>query len=773
MKNPIRILLWLLYLAGSLYVLAFDTALTSDLTFFLPRSTDPYSNAILQLTRKGPGSRLMLAEIQGADLKSRLRVAHQLVTALNTEPQIQSVRDGIQATDLQVLEQRLFPYRFHLRDPSQPTPWEAQSLHAAFLERISELTGPAGRLYERWLSHDPVGEWSHFLKRLEQQPAPESFQGHWIRGTEKNVLLLIETKAQGFDLAAQSLAQDTVLAHFNQFAVKGMSLKLGGASVLAVEANRRISKEAGWLSMANTLMVSVLLLAVYRSMRIYVLGLLPLLTGLISGAIAIRWAFGDIHAITLGFGSTLLGVAADYPNHFFTHIERHQKPQITMERLWPTLRLGLITNIAGFGVMVLSGFRGLQEIGIFAAAGLLGAGLTTRLILPLLAPSEAQLSPWLTQKSSLLCFSLSRKARVLICLLVTAWAGTAFLQSGKPLFNDDLASLNPVPSERLAEDIALQQAFHIPDMRHLLWVVGESGEETLQQCERVGPELEALRQHGALEGYQLLCHLLPSQKTQNDNLSMLPTQNQARTLLARAIKDTPFRLSGFEPFFDDLIVVRDLPPLNASLYQGTLLETEINALHLASGDHRAIMIPLYGIQNLPMLETELRPLEAFGIHLIDLRSTLTDRIRLNRLEASKLILLGILGIYGFLVLGLRSFTDALTILSPMLLATLCTAWIMATQFGGLTVYHLASLLLVMGLSLDQTLFFNRPSLDTLEQDRTRLAIVVCSLSSMFAFGGLALSSVELLSAIGSTVATGAFLAIGFTAVLAKHPSLSR
>jgi predicted exporter len=47
------------------------------------------------------------------------------------------------------------------------------------------------------------------------------------------------------------------------------------------------------------------------------------------------------------------------------------------------------------------------------------------------------------------------------------------------------------------------------------------------------------------------------------------------------------------------------------------------------------------------------------------------------------------------------------------------------------------------------------------------------LSSIFAFGGLALSSVELLSAIGSTVATGAFLAIGFTAVLAKHPSLSR
>jgi len=268
-----------------------------------------------------------------------------------------------------------------------------------------------------------------------------------------------------------------------------MTLTLGGAGALAVETNRNISREAAWLSLANTLMVSTLLLGVYRSWRFLVLGLIPLITGLITGALAIRFQFGSIHAITLGFGSTLLGVAADYPNHFFTHLNPKTPNQTTIQRLWPTLRLGILTNVAGFGVMFFSGFRGLQEIGIFASAGLIGAGLATRFILPQLATQSSGLRFWMAHLSESPVQRIPRKARYQVCILIPVLLAILFELSGRPLFNDDLATLNPVTSSRLEKDLQLQMAFRIPDMRWLVLATGTHEEDALTRSEKIKPVL--------------------------------------------------------------------------------------------------------------------------------------------------------------------------------------------------------------------------------------------------------------------------------------------
>jgi len=91
----------------------------------------------------------------------------------------------------------------------------------------------------------------------------------------------------------------------------------------------------------------------------------------------------------------------------------------------------------------------------------------------------------------------------------------------------------------------------------------------------------------------------------------------------------------------------------------------------------------------------------------------------------------------------------------------------------LNLYHLVSLLLVMGLSLDQALFFNRDAADPAERRRTLLSLLICSSSSILAFGTLAFSSINILQAIGATVALGAVLAIGFAALLAQRPGVPR
>ena len=86
--------------------------------------------------------------------------------------------------------------------------------------------------------------------------------------------------------------------------------------------------------------------------------------------------------------------------------------------------------------------------------------------------------------------------------------------------------------------------------------------------------------------------------------------------------------------------------------------------------------------------------------------------------------------------------------------------------GLLSVFHLVALLLVLGIGLNYALFFERVAADVEERSRTRLALAVCSTSTIVTFGFLALSSTPVLHAIGSTVALGAVLALAMSALWA-------
>lgn len=766
MSSRFIISAWVIYLTFALYLLTQKTQITSDLTFFLPKATQPEEKTLLTATREGPGSRMLLAEISGGTQQQRFIASDALVQQLRRDDQLVRVQNGADAHDLYALEDRLFPYRFILTPPP-PNEWEAVHLHEALNQRVSSLFSGTGRLEERWLEQDPLGHWKRYLDQLQSGPMPSMIGGHWVDASQSKSLILIETRAAGFNLEAQEEAQRIVQAAFKQVPHTGLTLTLGGAGALAVETNHSITREAGWLSLVNTLMVSGLLMMVYRSWRILALGLIPLLTGLITGALAIRLQYGAIHAITLGFGSTLLGVAADYPNHFFTHLHPTESSHTTIKRLWPTLRLGILTNIAGFGVMFFSGFKGLQEIGVFAAAGLLGAGLSTRWILPILAPPRSGLGAWMALLSKNPIQRVSHRFRLTLCLGLPVALGLAFQDSGQPLFNDDLATLNPVSRVRLEKDLALQHAFRVPDLRWLILVSGISEEEALARSEKLRPILSDLKAHRALSGFDLVSTLFPSGNAQSARRSALPSPEAAQKTIEQAVKNTPFKSNAFNPLIHDLALFETLPPLSHDTFKGTILESKIDAQMVNSAEVTSILIPLEGIDQVDVIQNAIRSVHDPAIQFVDLRAAMSQRIRDNRMEAFDLLLTGLAVIFAILTLGLKSLSDATRIMAPMLLATISTGLLLAILFKGLNIYHLASILLVMGLSLDQALFFNRPCTGPAERARTHLSILLCSLSSILAFGGLAFASIPLLVAIGSTVSIGAMLAVSFSALLAK------
>ena len=90
-----------------------------------------------------------------------------------------------------------------------------------------------------------------------------------------------------------------------------------GPGVFSVDTRDAIRHDVERLSTLSLVLVVALLLTLYRSPRTLALGLLPVLSGVAAGIAAVSVAFGTVHGLTLGFGTTLIGEAVDYSIYLF------------------------------------------------------------------------------------------------------------------------------------------------------------------------------------------------------------------------------------------------------------------------------------------------------------------------------------------------------------------------------------------------------------------------------------------------------------------------
>jgi len=773
MRRRLPILIWLAWLGFGLGWLWLRTPVSTDLTFFLPRTPTLLDSILVQQMREGPASRMLLIAIGGGTPADRIHASRRIVEALRPLPMFETVLNGPDPRSLAGLETRLFRYRYALSPAMAPDHFDGPSLRASLEQRLGELASPAGWLEKNWLPRDPTGTWMALLTTWLPATGPALEQGVWVSGDGQRALVLARTRASGFDLEAQAVAQEAVHTAFGaQPEAARLTLILGGPGALGVEANAEITADAARLSLVNGLLVLLLMGAVYRSARVLGLSLLPLATGLVSGATVTSLAFGGVHGITLGFGATLVGVAADYPNHYFTHLSPRETPAGAMRRIWPTLRLGLLTNIAGFAAMLFSGFVGLAQLAVFAGAGLLGAGLSTRGVLPALSAAQVRLPAWVERGLPSRRPGAPPALRWLPAGL-TAVAGLAFVSLDRPLWNDDIAVMNPVPLERLHQDEALQRDFGAPDLRQLLVVAAASAEAALRGSEALTPVLDRLRADGVLGDYDAPGRYLPSAARQAERLAAIPAPEILAARLRQALAGLPFRNDAFAPFLREAAAARLAGPATRHELAGTPLADRLDGLLLPVGASWAALLPLARIADPSALADRIAALDRADVRLLDLRAESTRLMRDYRQEALRLLAGSLIAIVLLLAAGLRSLRESLRVIAPVLLAGLCTGLIMAIGFRGLNLYHLVSLLLVMGLSLDQALFFNQDAADPEQRRRTLLSLLVCSASAVLAFGTLALSRVNILQAIGTTVAVGAILAIGFAALLAQRPRVPR
>ncbi len=788
--RSVIVALWLMgLLAGCAVIMR--TNFSTDMTAFLPRSPQPPQQILVDQLHDGVVSRMILLAIEGAPPVTLAALSKTFADNLRADPAFGIVSNGDQTAFARDRD-LLWRNRYLLSPAVVAGHFDPTALHAALQADVQLLGSDMGVLARQSIPADPTGVMLRLIAAFAGQAHPPTHNGVWMAADGSSALLMAQTVAAGFDLDAQqqallridaafAAARAAVPADMRAPAAQARLIETG-PPVFGVQTRTHMKADVKRLSLAATLLVAAILLFTYRSVRMLVLGLLPVLSGVIAGIAGVSLAFGFVHTITLGFGVTLIGEAVDYAIYLLTQTAPGAAPAATLPRIWTTLRLGMLTSVCGFSAMLLSSFIGFAQLGLFTIIGLIVALGVTRWLLPALLPRSFATAGSLIFAVPVLALIRAGETLRFVVLGLGLVAAAALIFHHGPYWDDSLDSMSPLPAGEKSLDDQLRREIGAPDVRYLLVVQAANREDALLGSERAAAQLEPLVAKGAIAGFDAPGTWLPSLATQRARQAALPDAATLATNMAQALNDTPFRPETFTPFLADVATARQQPLLRREDLNGSSLALRVDSLLVRSAGHWLAMLPLRDVADSRAVADAVADMRDNQLVFLDLKAESDQLLGTYLHEALTLSLLGSVAIVALLSVSLRSLRRTLAVLLPLAAAVLCTAALLLTVVGRLSIFNLFGLLLVAAVGSNYCLFFERRSpaadhvlrptaADELPLRRMVASLVIADLCTVIGFGILSFSAIPVLHGIGLTVAIGACLSLLFGAILS--PSRSR
>lgn len=755
------LLLVLAVLSAAFPLVLRHVSLRSDISDFLPDTRTPEAAFLLHELREGAATRLLIAGIEGAPAPDLARLSRTMATALDGSGLFAIVANGAPRID-DAEAALLFAHRYAL----SPTDLTEAALRDALETLLDGLRSSAEPLLRRFGFADPTGAFLALLRGWSAEARVATNHGVWMAAGPR-ALILAQTRASGLDTEAQQRAADAFRAAFAAAdPPPGARLLLSGPGVFAAEAAAAVRADVKLVSSLSFLLVAAFLFWRYRSPVMLAVVAVPLALGTLAGLVVVNAVFGHVHGAALGFGMTMLGVCDDYPILLVTNRAPGEALRDTARRIWPTLRLAVAAAVAGLVPMLASGFPGLAQLGLFAAAGLAGAALATRFLLPALLPAEGLPVRALPERAAHVLLRLpSLRWPVLGGLALVA---IALALAGGPRLARDIAELSPVPEPVRALDGELRGQVGAPDVRVVLSVTGADAEAALRASEAAAA---ALLRSGAVAGIDQPARYLPSIATQRDRIAALPDDATLAARLEAARAGLPFRATAFAPFLDGVAEARRLPPLTpADLREAPLLAARLSPLLRQEADGwRALLLP-EGIRDLAALRAAAATIP--GLLVVEIKAETEALLDQGITAALRWGAVG--GVLVLLLLGAgRGVAGGLRIALALCGALLLTFAALHALGERITVFHLTAALLLAGVGMDYALFISRTDRgDAGDAARALGAVITCMVTTLLTFGLLALCRTPVLHATGLTVCIGVASAFLLACALAPRRSVA-
>ncbi|WP_017429804.1 MMPL family transporter [Vreelandella jeotgali] len=507
----------------------------------------------------------------------------------------------------------------------------------------------------------------------------------------------------------------------------------------AAAGARQGKREVTTIGLGSLLGIVLLLMAVFRRPGVLASLLLSVASGITFALPLTWWLFGTLNLLTLAFGASLIGIAVDYALHL--QCARQLHPGRSLSRLWPGLTLGLVSSLAAYLLQLATPLPGLHQMATFAALGLLGAWLTTRLWLPLL-PQRTHPATW-PIAARLDRLRLPRRAAPWWSGLGLVGVVAVVLMATRLTPSDDLRALNPSSPALIDQQRQVQTLLERPGGQRYLIATADDAEMLLAKLERLDQSLTPLVEQHRLGGYRHLAQSVPPQVVQDKNLA------RVRDLYDQAVPEL-LDDAGLPAALADTLTspLKSVPYLTPSTWLDSPAGQADAALWLSGATPTAALVLLEDADPEAISALQTLAAETPGLYYHDRVAAISAQFTRLREHISRWLALALVGLA--IIFMIRYRRRAWRVLLPPVGAVVVTLGVFAAAGVGITLFHLLGLLLVLGIGLDAGIF----STEHPDDPAAWLAISLSCASSLLAFGLLAFSATPALHFLGTTCLTG-------------------
>ncbi|MBU0538927.1 MAG: hypothetical protein KKF24_00540 [Gammaproteobacteria bacterium] len=712
---------------------AFESNILGLLPSAVTADISSSTNAELGIERKF----VLLIGSANPSAKSAFDASRNLLDQLAELNNVQiDSHNGNQLTQLQNFYQ---PYINQLLTPmwrhrlSTDTPQKlAQTAYA-------ELFSPVSGYRPYNFQHDPFNLGGAWLQQLIPQQG--QFRASEIPSLKDSGQLwyVISGQLQASPFSPDG-QQDLILA-VNAFSLANPSLTIlrSGLVFHAAEATALSNKEISTVGIGSILAIIILVIAVFRSTNALLAIMATLSASVAAGLASCFLIFEQVHLITIAFGSTLLGLAVDYCFHFLIKHRQLQDAQLAGQQLAKGLLFSAGSSILAYVFQFLSPLAGLQQIAVFMCAGLAAAAINIVILsFYFRDSSQASFATWLRIFPRYIAPSYAKLAQ-------TKWAASLVLIISLVVMisviinrggSDDIRNLNSSSEALLKSEIKVQTLLNFPDNQRYLRINASDSQQLLSRSVSVTEELSKLGV--STSAAHVIGRVLPPLSQQQDDFALIKNKIYGpRGALSELCKLLANDCSAWQPnsitFSVSLtpeILPEDLKILVPAFIMTHSLETRV----------------------LVARDTKITPeINAFisatpKVTYVDTVAHLSHSLQLFR-HNTTLALGAFLIIFSLGIIAIYRTRAAAPLAA---LSITITASIALGAGGGISLFHILALLLVIGLSVDTSIFYLELGLNT----ETWLAASLAAITSILAFGLLALSDVPVLHQFGSVVFAG-------------------
>ena len=726
---------------------------TTKITDFLPDDHGNRGAQIAALLAQSELARIMVIDLslapasepRSAPLADQTR---GLVAFLRAQPDVAIARSGFTEADVTAMLAFLQAWSPTTFLPA--TSYGEAALRARLSELRDQLGSPVGVMYRQTAPRDPLGGmWAPLAAlRRAQGNALVDEDGVLLTADHAHAFVFVETRSSPFDSDAQRAFRRVLDGWLAR--APGTRMQTSGTAQFAIAGEAQMKGDINRIGIISTVGILAIFLVLFGSIRMILLGFVPMLFGSAVAVLACQAIFGEIHGITIAFGTSLLGVGLDYVEHYYAHfvLTPEVPATTTMRRVAPSLVLGALTTIIGFVGIGASGLLGLRQMAVFSVIAIVASMLATYLIVPLWMPASYRAPRTLGAVNRAVLALLIRVTRrrwgrtwrlaALALALVATVAGVR-----AAVFSDNVNMLVSDAGPHVVEDRAVRGRLG-PQSTSFAVVTAGNDEALLAAIGAASSELARVQAAGVITSFVPLADLLPSR---DEQLARFAAAREAAPRIREIMTELDFVPAQFQPFWDALAAPGPRLLTLADVRRSPLAPL-LSAWVPAQATPIAL-IPFVGGKDVAALRARVP-----SATIVVPAETMVELFRGVRIRTVVASLIGFVAIFVLLLARYRSLAKVMVALAPALLACVATVGTLVALDMPLTILHVMSLLLVVSLGVDFGIFFVDTT-DTIEESaRTMVSILTASITTILSFGLLGLSASPGLAALGITVTLG-------------------